>query len=219
MKLSADRSSQTTPAVNPAPQIQGQFECDVQDISLPVWQQGERWDDDGPHWLHAIPSSLRWDAAVGRQLAADHVLVASRFQPHQYQTVVPGEACGNRQSGDEADLFPAPHRCVAAFVSPLVSTSDGAFCFLVETLRDIRGAKRDIQIETECVHTHTQSAIALRVRIQPILYSHRHGNRTGVNYSGWSNSMSSPAARHLHETFRHVGNYSSARRLFRQKEG
>lgn len=26
--------------------------------------------------------------------------------------------------------------------------------------------------------------------------------------------MSSPAARHLHETFRHVGNYSSTRHLF-----
>lgn len=114
MKLSAVRSSQTTPAVNPAPQIQGQFERDVQDISLPVWQQGEQWDNDGRRWLHAIPSSLRWDAAAGRQLAADHVLVASRFQPHQYQTVVPGEARRNRQSGDEADLFPAPRRRVAA---------------------------------------------------------------------------------------------------------
>lgn len=113
--------------------------------------------NDGRRWLHAIPSSLRWDAAVGRQLAADHVLVASRFQPHQYQTVVPGEARGNRQSGDEAGLFPAPRRHVAAFVSPLVSTSDGGFCFLVETLPDIRGAKRDIQIETECAHAHTHS--------------------------------------------------------------
>lgn len=118
MKLSAACSGQTTPAVNPAPQIQGQFERDVQDISLPVWQQGERWDNDGRRWLHAIPSSLRRDAVAGRQLAADHVLVASHFQPHQYQTGVPGEARGNRQSGDEADLFPAPRRRVAAFVSP-----------------------------------------------------------------------------------------------------
>lgn len=40
-----------------------------------------------------------------------------------------------------------------------------------------------------------------------------------MNYSGWSNSVSSPAARHLHETFRHDGNYSFTPRLFRRKEG